>query len=123
MPNLRVPGPTPCPEDVLEASSKQMINHRSPEFQEILLRTTERLQRLFVTSNDLYILSASGTGAMEAAVVNTLSPGDRVLSISIGVFGERFVQIAKAYGVDVQLLTAEYGKAIDPDEIRKRLRP
>ena len=122
MTNLRIPGPTPCPDDVLEASGRQMINHRSPEFRAILLRTTERLQRLFVTANDLYILSASGTGAMEAALVNTLSPGDRVLAISIGVFGERFVQIAKAYGVDVQLLTAEYGKAIEPGEVRKALR-
>ena len=122
MSNLRIPGPTPCPDDVLEASGRQMINHRSPEFREILTRTTERLQQLFATTNDLYILTASGTGAMEAAVVNTLSPGERVLAISIGVFGERFIQVAKAYGADVQVLTAEYGKAIDPDEVRKALK-
>ncbi|PKB68422.1 MAG: class V aminotransferase [SAR202 cluster bacterium Io17-Chloro-G3] len=122
MTNLRIPGPTPCPDNVLEASGRQMINHRSPEFREILTRTTERLQQLFSTTNDLYILTASGTGAMEAAVVNTLSPGERVLAISIGVFGERFIQVAKAYGADVQVLTAEYGKAIDPDEVRKALK-
>ncbi len=121
MANLRIPGPTPCPEDVLEASGRQMINHRSPEFRDILLRMTERLQQLFLTTNDLYILTASGTGAMEAAIVNTLSPGDRVIAVSIGVFGDRFVQIAKAYGVDVQVLKAEHGKAIEPDEVRKAL--
>ena len=121
MANLRIPGPTPCPEDVLEASGRQMINHRSPEFRDILFRTTDHLQQLFTTTNDLFILTASGTGAMEAAVVNTLSPGDKVIAVSIGVFGDRFVQIAKAYGADVQVLTAEHGKAIDPGEVRKAL--
>ena len=121
MVNLRIPGPTPIPEQVLEASSRQMVNHRGPEFKEILLRTTEQLQQLFVTTNDLLILTASGTGAMEAAVVNTLSPGDRVLAVSIGVFGERLAQLPRTYGADVQVLSVEYGKAVDPEEVRKAL--
>ena len=119
--NLRIPGPTPCPDEVLEAGAQPMMNHRGPEFREILLRLTKNLQDLFVTKNDLYILTASGTGALEAAIVNTLSPGDKVLAVSIGVFGNRFVQIAKTYGADVEVLEAPFGNAIDPDEVRKAL--
>ena len=70
--NLRIPGPTPIPDEVLEASSRQMINHRGPEFQELFVRLTKKLQDMFETKNDLFILTASGTGAMEAAIVNTI---------------------------------------------------
>lgn len=119
--NLRVPGPTPCPEEVLEASGLPMINHRGPEFRDLVFRLTKDLQDIFMTKNDLYILSASGTGALEAAIVNTMSPGDKVLGVSIGIFGDRFVQIAKAYGADIEAINAPHGKAIDPAEIRKAL--
>jgi aspartate aminotransferase-like enzyme len=122
MVNLRIPGPTPIPDQVLQASSQQMMNHRGPEFKEILVRTTKHLQNLFTTTDDLLILTASGTGAMEAAVVNTLSPNDKVLVISIGVFGERLTKIAQVYGADVHLLSAEYGKAVDPEDVRKILK-
>ncbi|MBI4202084.1 MAG: alanine--glyoxylate aminotransferase family protein [Chloroflexi bacterium] len=119
--NLRIPGPTPCPEEVLEASSKPMINHRGPEFREMILRITDRLKSLFATKNDLFILTASGTGAMEAAIVNVLSPGDRVLAVSIGEFGDRFSAIARAYGADVVDIKFEPGTPADPDTIRKAL--
>ena len=119
--NLRIPGPTPCPDYVLEAMTKQMINHRGPEFRDMLLRTTENLKKVFQTENDLLILTGSGTGGMEAAVVNTLSPGDVVLSVSIGVFGDRFAQIAEAYGASVVRLTFPWGTAADPEAIRKAL--
>ena len=92
--HLRIPGPTPCPEEVLEAMTAQMINHRGPAFKKILERVTDRLKEFFQTENDLYVMTSSGTGAMEASVVNTLSPGDRVLALTIGSFGDRFVQIA-----------------------------
>ena len=82
--NLRIPGPTPCPPDVLEAMSHEMINHRGPEFTTTQKRLTEKLQKYFQTKNDIYIVSASGTGVMETMVVNALSPGDRVLAVSIG---------------------------------------
>ncbi len=119
--NLRVPGPTPCPEEVLQASAKPMVNHRGPEFQELIYRVTDELKSLFVTKNDLYVLTASGTGAMEAAIVNTMSPGDKVLAISVGIFGDRFIQIVKAYGAEVQEVRAPLGKAVDPEDVRKAL--
>ncbi len=96
--NLRIPGPTPCAQEALTAMSRQMINHRGPEFGEISTRVTSRVQEVFQTKNDLCILTTSGTGGMEAAVVNFLSPGDEVLCVIIGAFGDRFSQIAKAYG-------------------------
>ena len=120
--NLRVPGPTPCPEEVLQASGQPMINHRGPGFQEILYRVTDAVKSMFATKNDLYILTSSGTGALEAAVVNTMSPGDRVLSVSVGVFGDRFTQIARTYGADVTDLKVPFGKAVDPEDVRKALK-
>lgn len=120
--NLRIPGPTPCPDDVLQAMSRQMINHRGPEFQEIILRITSGLQELFCTKNDVLTLSSAGTGAIEAAVVNTLSPGDRALCVSIGVFGDRFADIGTTYGVDVQKLSFEQGTAADAAQITEALR-
>ena len=119
--HLRIPGPTPCPEDVLEAMTAQMINHRGPAFKEILERVTARLKEFFQTENDLYVMTSSGTGAMEASVVNTLSPGDRVLALTIGSFGQRYCQIAEAFGADVVKLEAPYGKAIDPNDVDKAL--
>jgi aspartate aminotransferase-like enzyme len=118
---LRIPGPTPCPQEVLQAMSKQMINHRGGEFEGILNGVTDKLKQLFQTKNDLFVLTASGTGGLEAAAVNVLSPGDKVLSVSIGVFGDRFASIAKLYGAEVVPLNFEWGKAADADSVRKAL--
>ena len=120
--NLRIPGPTPLPDYVLEAMNRDMINHRGPEFRDMLQQSTERLKQVFQTSNDVLILTGSGTGAMEAAVVNVLSPGDVVLSVSIGVFGDRLAQIAETYGASVIRLTATWGTAADPEEIRNAIK-
>ena len=122
MENLRIPGPTPCPPEPLEAMSKQMINHRGEEFGKIINEVTANLKNLFQTKNDLFLLTGSGTGGLEAAVVNTLSPGDRVLSVSIGVFGDRFATIAQTYGAEIVHLRFDWGKAADPDKIREALR-
>ena len=119
--NLRIPGPIPVPEDILESMARPMINHRGPEFKEILNRTTDRLKQVFETKGDVYILTASGTGAMEAAVVNTLSRGDKVLNVTVGVFGERFGEIAEVYGAEVETLAFPYGTAVDTEEVRKVL--
>ncbi len=119
--NLRVPGPTPCPDDVLEAMGNPMINHRGPEFGDLMHRITENLKRVFMTQNRLYILTASGTGSLEAAVVNTLSPGDAVLAVSVGYFGDRFAEMAGACGVEVIKLDFEWGTAADPEAIRRAL--
>lgn len=119
--NLRIPGPTPCPDDVLQAMSGQMINHRGPEFAELIARVTKGLKELFQTEHDVLILTASGTGAMEALVVNHLSPGDRVLNVSIGAFGDRFATIAETYGASVERLAFEWGTAADPEEVASAL--
>ena len=120
--NLRTPGPTPCPDEVLEAMAGSMINHRGPEFRELILGLTEKLKQVFMTRNRIYILTASGTGSLEAAVVNTLSPGDKVLSVSIGYFGDRFADLTRAYGAEVKKLDFELGTAADPDAIRRALK-
>jgi len=122
MENLRIPGPTPCPDEVLQAMTKQMINHRGAEFRDILNRVTESLKVFFQTKNDLFLLTGSGTGGMEAAVVNALSPGDSVLSVSIGVFGDRFAAVAEQFGANVTRLKIEWGKAADPDEVGRALK-
>ena len=121
MDNLRIPGPTPLPDEVLKTMSRQMINHRGPEFKELQDNVLADLKKLFMTKNDVFLLTGSGTGGLEAGVVNTMSPGDRVLSVSIGVFGDRFAAIAKHFGADVTNLNAEWGQAADPDAIRKAL--
>jgi aspartate aminotransferase-like enzyme len=119
---LRIPGPTPLPPEVREASSRQMINHRGPEFRALIKRVTERLQRAFRTSNDLLILTASGTGGLEAAIVNHLSPGDPVLAVSIGSFGDRFGDIAQRYDAGVRRYSTEWGRAAEPAEVAAMLR-
>ena len=121
MENLRIPGPTPLPNEVLKVMSRQMINHRGAEFGQILQDVTAKLQQLFLTKNDVFLLTGSGTGGLEAAIVNTLSPGDKVLSVSVGVFGERFGSIAVKFGAEVIPLRFEWGKAADADAIRKAL--
>jgi aspartate aminotransferase-like enzyme len=120
-PNLRIPGPTSLPPSVREAGGRQMINHRGPEFKELLGRLQAGMKPYFGTTGDIAILSCAGTGGLEAAVVNVLSPGDRVLAVSIGAFGDRFAKIAEAYGANVDRVAAEWGWAAAPDEVRERL--
>jgi aspartate aminotransferase-like enzyme len=121
MPQLRIPGPTPCPPEVLKAMGWQMVNHRGPEFQEMLTGVTAKLKQVFQTKNDVLILTGSGTGGLEAAAVNVLSPGDKVLSVSIGVFGDRFAGIAREFGAEVVSLNVEWGRAADPEAVRKAI--
>lgn len=118
---LRIPGPTPVPKEILEAQTKQMINHRGQEFTALIRKITEQLKRCFQTKGDVLILTGSGTAGMEAAIVNTLSPGDKVLAVTIGAFGDRFADIAQRYGADVQRLAFEWGNPADPDAIRHAL--
>ncbi len=120
-PNLRIPGPTPVPPDILEAVGRPMVNHRGREFAALIQRAAERLKDFFLTKSDVLILSTSGTGGLESAVVNTLSPGDKVLAVSIGAFGERFAAIAETYGAQVTMLSYEWGQAARPDDVRQAL--
>ena len=121
MEHLRIPGPTPCPSEILQAMTKQMINHRGGEFGQILNGVTAKLKQLFQTKGDVFLLTASGTGGLEATIVNTLSLGDKVLAVSNGVFGERFAAIAKQFGAEVIPLRFEWGKAVDADAVRQAL--
>ena len=119
--NLRTPGPTPIPPEVREAQAQQMVDHRGTEFGELLRETSAGLAELIGSSGEVFLLTGSGSGAMEAAVVNTLSPGDRVLCVTIGSFGDRFAKIAGAFGAEVDLLEVEWGRSADPAELRRAL--
>ena len=120
--NLRIPGPTSLPDEVREAGSRQMINHRGPEFAALLERVERRIKPFFGTTKQVLFVTCSGSGGLEAAIVNTLSPGDRVLAVSIGAFGDRFARIAQTYGADVTKIDVEWGRAASPAEIRDALR-
>jgi aspartate aminotransferase-like enzyme len=118
---LMIPGPTPVPESVLKAMGRHPIGHRSGDFQTIVRRTTEQLQWLHQTTGDVLVITGSGTAAMEAAIVNTLSRGDRVLCGDNGKFGERWVKVARAYGLDVEVIGADWGQPLDPEAFRTAL--
>ncbi len=119
--NLRVPGPTPLPKQVREATAADMINHRGPEFKEMLAGICSGLQYLFETGNEVVLLTGSGTGGLEAAIVNLVNPGDQVVAVSIGAFGERFREIAETFGAQVTTVAAEWGQAADPDALDEAL--
>ena len=118
---LMIPGPTPVPETVLKAIGRHPIGHRSGEFQAIVRRTTEQLKWLHQTSSDVLVITGSGTAAMEAGIINTLSRGDRVLCGDNGKFGERWVKVARAYSLDVEVIKAEWGQPLDPEAFRAAL--
>ena len=118
---LMIPGPTPVPETVLLAMSRHPIGHRSADFQKIVKRTTAQLKWLHQTNGDVLAITGSGTAAMEAGIINVLSKGDRVLCGDNGKFGERWVKVAKAYGLDVQVIKADWGQPLDPEAFRAAL--
>ena len=118
---LMIPGPTPVPETVLKAMGRHPIGHRSGEFQAIVRRTTEQLKWLHQTSSDVLVITGSGTAAMEAGMINTLSRGDKVLCGNNGKFGERWVKVARAYGLEVDVVAAEWGQPLDPEAFRTAL--
>ncbi len=118
---LLTPGPTPVPPEVLLASAEPVIHHRAPRFTEIILEVVAGMKYIMQTRNDVLIFSSSGTGAMESAVVNTVSAGDAVLVASCGNFGERWAKLNATYGAKVTLLDYEWGTKVDPEDIRKAL--
>lgn len=118
---LLSPGPTPIPNEVQAAMARTMIHHRTPEFSEVFNEVREGLKPLFGTQSDVIILASSGTGAMEAAVSNLFSPGDKVLIVNGGKFGERWLQIARAYGLNAIEVKVEWGKAVKVETIEKHL--
>ncbi|MEI1378010.1 alanine--glyoxylate aminotransferase family protein [Nostoc sp. UHCC 0926] len=118
---LMIPGPTPVPEAALLALAKHPIGHRTSEFSNILAEVTENLKWLHQTQSDVLTLNVSGTGAVEAGIINFLSPGDRILVGSNGKFGERWVEIGQAYGLNVEEVKVEWGKPLVPDVFAEKL--
>jgi len=116
--NLMIPGPTPVPENVLSCMSKHPIGHRSGDFQEIVRKTTEQLKWLHQTTADVLTITGSGTAAMEAGIINTLSKGDQVICGNNGKFGERWVKVATAYGLDVKVVKSDWGQPLDPNQFK-----
>ena len=121
MQNLRIPGPTPIPPEVAEAIARPVINHRGPEFAAILQRVSEQLQFFFQTKQPVLGFPSAGTGVMESAIVNCFSPGDEVLAVTIGVFGDRFAKIAELFGLRVTRAKTEWGQAADPETVAREL--
>ena len=109
---LLTPGPTSVPPEVLRALAEPVLHHRSPDFAEVFALAQERLREVFRTQNEVLVLTSSGTGAFESAVVNLLSPAERVLAVSQGEFGERWQALGRAFGCDVVPLTYSWGEEI-----------
>ncbi|HEY7713511.1 MAG TPA: alanine--glyoxylate aminotransferase family protein [Candidatus Binatia bacterium] len=118
---LLSPGPTPIPNEVALAMAETMIHHRTPQFNRIFAEAREKLKKLFGTKNDVLMLACSGTGAMEASVTNLFSPGDKVLVINGGKFGERWFNIANAYGLNPLELKVPWGQAVKVADVAKQL--
>ena len=118
---LMIPGPTPVPEKVLLSLAKHPIGHRSGDFSQIIAEINQNLQWLHQTKNEILSLNVSGTGAMEAGMINFLSPGDRVLVGVNGKFGDRWAQIAEVFGLKTERISAEWGTPLDTEEFRSKL--
>ncbi len=119
---LMAPGPTPVPAEVLLAMAQPMIHHRTPQYEALFTEVRAGLKKLFKTAAEVLPLACSGTGAMEAAVVNTLSAGDTVAVVRAGKFGDRWVEISKAYGLDVIELTADFGHSVPAERVAETLK-
>jgi aspartate aminotransferase-like enzyme len=119
---LLTPGPTPLPPEICEAMSRPIIHHRTPQFQEVIKEVHEGLKYIYQTKNEVFMLASSGTGAMEAAVINLCSPGDTVITVESGKFGERWTEICKACGINCEVIKVEWGKAVSPSAIKDKLK-
>ncbi len=120
--NLRIPGPVTIPDDILDVMDHQMIDHRGPQFAAIQQRIVTALKTAFQTKNDILLFTSSGTGGLESAIVNTISPGDPVLAFSAGEFGERIAKLGTTYGANVNKIKFENGQGIDPDRVAEELK-
>ena len=119
---LRLPGPTEVPEDIANIGSKPMINHRGAEMAELMHNVCEDLKICFGTKNEVHILTASGTGGLEAGIVNHISAEDEVLVITIGIFGNRFLQLVEMVGAKPTVLKYDFGEAADANDVEAALK-
>ena len=120
---LLAPGPTPVPETVNLAMAAPMVHHRTPQFSEIFGEAAEDAKYLFQTKQDVLILASTGTGGMEACITNLFSPGDKLLVVNGGKFGERWGKIAEAYGMEPVWINVEWGQAVDPAAVKAAVAP
>lgn len=118
---IMAPGPTEVPAEVLVEAAKPVIHHRTPQYRKILTEVVDGMKYVLGTENNVFVIGASGTGAMEMSVANTVNAGDKVIVASIGVFGDRWEAIAKVYGANVVKIAAEWGTAVKPAELKKAL--
>jgi aspartate aminotransferase-like enzyme len=118
---LRIPGPTPLPPQVIAALSQPVVPHRGPELTPLFIELREQLARIHGTSGEVFVIAGTGSTGWEASIVNTLSPGDKVLAAVNGGFGERFVAVAERFGMDVIRLDFEWGAPVDPEAVRRTL--
>lgn len=121
-PRLMTPGPAPVPEDVLLELARPVIHHRSAEAKQVITEVSAGLKEIFQTQNDVLILTASGTGAMEAAVVNTVPKGGKAIVLNAGYFAQRWANICKAYGIQAISLDTEWGQPVDPSQVEQALK-
>lgn len=119
---LMIPGPTPVPDSVLSKMAMRMINHRGKEFAQILKSVTEKMKKVYLTKGDVILLTASGSGGMESAVVNFLSPGDKAIFCVTGAFGDRWAKMGKVYGADVIRIETPAGEGVTPEMIEDNLK-
>jgi aspartate aminotransferase-like enzyme len=118
---LFTPGPTPVPPEVLAALAEPVVHHRGPDYRTLFGRCLDRLRAVYRTAGDVLLFTSSGTGAMESAVANLCSPGDRVVVVSAGAFGQRWHNLAAAYGADVQAVEYEWGETPRPEDLGSKL--
>src|SRR3712207_4625767 len=118
---LMSPGPTPIPPEVSAAGALPIIHHRTPEFGGVFTRVNENLKKVFLTENDVFTYAASGTGAFEGAIQNLFSPGDKVLVVNNSNFGQRWVEMCRAFGLRVAELSYELGQKADNDDVARTL--
>ncbi|WP_339251467.1 alanine--glyoxylate aminotransferase family protein [Sporosarcina sp. FSL W8-0480] len=118
---LLIPGPTPVIDSIYDAMSSETRGHTDPRFVEIYKRSIERTREMFKTDGEVFVVSGSGTIGMEMALVNTVAAGERLLIISHGYFGDRFIQLGKAFGIEIDVLQAEWGKQVNPAEVEQKL--
>jgi len=118
---LFTPGPTPLHPAVQEALARPILHHRTDEFRSVMKECRTGLQKFLKTTGDVLVLACSGSGGMEAALANVLSPGDAMLALVAGAFGERWAAIGKAYGMDVRVLEAPWGEAVSADAVAQAL--
>src|SRR3989338_10472468 len=121
-PNLRIPGPTPIPDEVIKSLSRQMINHRGGQYEQMQERITENLKYFFQTNNDIFLLTGSGMGGLEAAVVNFFSKNDKLIFFTCGEFGNRWAEIGKRFGGNVIQIKTQAGMGVNSTRAERVLK-